>query len=108
MEQTKIQDKDVALLKVLSVPLQKHLAQATYQPVLTEHIYFHYYAYLDASAFGKLCHSALTLVSLSKGDVLFSASEVASRMFFVKKGTLRYFCPVLAQHENTFAPKESS
>lgn len=85
-----IMEKDVALLKTLSLPLQRSLAQHMHSPTLCRHPFFLEYANVDLTAFQKLCHLGLSTVILSKSDILFSEGEIANRMYFVGKGTLQY------------------
>lgn len=89
-QKKKIQEKDVTLLNSLSVLLQKSLALHLYEPTLSEHIFFRHYAFTDISTFENVCSSALSTILLAKGDILFTAGEAASRMFFVTRGKFLY------------------
>lgn len=90
LQSKQIQEKDVELLKFLSVPLQKSLAFAVYKKTLTPHHMFREYGHQDLAAFQSLCQKATSKMLLAKDDVLFSAGQKSTQMWFVSRGCLRY------------------
>lgn len=89
-----IQEKDVELLKYISVPLQKSLALVVHENTLTLHPMFVDYGLKDVAAFQSLCHTATQSVLLAKSDALFTAGQQATQLWFITRGTLLYL------HEN--------
>lgn len=89
-KQQQIQEKDVAALKVLSLPLQQRLALETYEPILTQHLFFRRYCLKHRTAFQMICHNVLSQMYLSISDCLFSAGENATSMFFLVEGQCVY------------------
>eukprot|EP00746_Dinoflagellata_sp_MGD_P137690 gnl/MRDRNA2_/MRDRNA2_71453_c0_seq2.p1 gnl/MRDRNA2_/MRDRNA2_71453_c0~~gnl/MRDRNA2_/MRDRNA2_71453_c0_seq2.p1 ORF type:complete len:524 (+),score=77.61 gnl/MRDRNA2_/MRDRNA2_71453_c0_seq2:143-1573(+) len=85
-----VQEADVVLLKMLSVPLRMDLEYETAKPVLLQHPFFMRVAWVDVNALRHTVHSSLAWLSLSEGDVLFTAGRNSSRIFFVESGTLEY------------------
>jgi len=89
--QSTLQEHDVVALKLLSRPLQMELRQATYAPLLKVHPFFRLYELADPEAMRILCINAISLLSLSSGDVVFTEGAKCEEMMFVLKGKLRYF-----------------
>lgn len=89
-KQQQIQEKDVAALKVLSLPLQERLALETHEPILTQHLFFRRWCVKHRTAFQMICHNVLSQMYLSISDCLFSAGAVATSMFFVVDGQCVY------------------
>lgn len=85
-----VQESDVALLKMLSVPLKMDLDTCATKPLLLGHPFFRRFSWVDSNAFRQIIHSALVRIALSEGDVLFTAGLSCDRMFFVDSGVLGY------------------
>lgn len=63
-----------------------------YSRYLLVHPFFYSYNEINPAGIRKVCHTAITMLSLHPKDVLFSGLEVPEfpRMFFIVSGTLRY------------------
>jgi len=84
---------DVELLKVVSEPLRVDLHFEIYSQTLMVHPFFRCWAAENPASMRQLCHSAVSVISISQDDVLFSSGEVPVRpqMLFVRSGELRYY-----------------
>lgn len=92
-EQTrKAPEGSIELLKLISDPLRVELHYEIYSSTLFKHPFFLCYNHLNSSGLQKACHTAVSLLSLSRGDTLFSQLEVpvCPRMFYVMEGSLQY------------------
>jgi len=89
---SKAPESSVALLQVISEPVLAEVHFEIHSRVLMSHPFF--LAYNDINQFGirKVCHNAISMLSLHSKDVLFTDLEVptAPRMFFVVSGSLRF------------------
>jgi hypothetical protein len=93
IEQKKNLTEDkVDLLNSVSTPLMMELHFEIYWKTLAQHPFFQHYLDINPSGLRKVCHTAVTILPLSKGDTLFSSLEVDPwhRMFFVVSGHLSY------------------
>jgi len=89
-KQQRLEEDEVALLKLLSVPLLMDLRLEVYQPLLEHHPFFQRYCEANLVAMRKICYGAIAEVSLALGDLLFGPGETCDRMFFLRSGGLRY------------------
>eukprot|EP00747_Dinoflagellata_sp_TGD_P084766 gnl/TRDRNA2_/TRDRNA2_162643_c1_seq6.p1 gnl/TRDRNA2_/TRDRNA2_162643_c1~~gnl/TRDRNA2_/TRDRNA2_162643_c1_seq6.p1 ORF type:complete len:928 (-),score=151.34 gnl/TRDRNA2_/TRDRNA2_162643_c1_seq6:128-2911(-) len=87
-----VPEKNIVLLNYVSEPLRVELHYEIYKPALEHHPFFHKYDQHNTVGMKHVCHTALSLLSLSSGDVLFSDGEVppVPQMYFVTNGRLRY------------------
>lgn len=85
-----VDEKDVELIQQLSPPLLMDLHAEIYFPEMAVHAFFREYQEDNAVVMRKLCHLAASETSVSAGDVVFACGEVATKMFFMKSGLLRY------------------
>lgn len=84
-----LEEKDIEVLKLLSEPLMMELHVEVYRPCFVIHPFFQRYNEYGI-VMRKLCHTAITEISLSLHDVLFSYGETCEQMYFVKAGALLY------------------
>jgi hypothetical protein len=82
----------VTLFKLISEPLRSEIHLEIYSAVLMAHPFFCCYRDANLAGIRKVCHTCVSIVSLSVGDVLFSELEVPTqpRMFFMKSGLTKY------------------
>uniref|UniRef100_A0A7S2QCX8 Cyclic nucleotide-binding domain-containing protein n=1 Tax=Zooxanthella nutricula TaxID=1333877 RepID=A0A7S2QCX8_9DINO len=80
----------VELLQMLSGPLNLELQREVYIPYISVHPYLNEYNVTSPSAMGHLCFTAVSKMSLSRGDILFNVGEDSNTMFFLVSGTLFY------------------
>lgn len=85
-----VDEKDIELIQQLSPPLLMDLHAEIYLPEMTGHAFFREYQEDNAVVMRKLCHVAASETSVSAGDVVFACGEIATKMFFMKSGLLRY------------------
>eukprot|EP00928_Gymnodinium_smaydae_P069796 TRINITY_DN5351_c0_g2_i1.p1 TRINITY_DN5351_c0_g2~~TRINITY_DN5351_c0_g2_i1.p1 ORF type:complete len:883 (-),score=104.79 TRINITY_DN5351_c0_g2_i1:86-2734(-) len=90
VQKNTIQESDVRLLKMISKPLQKELITETYAPVLCEHPYFAIMKTVSAAAIREVCNLAISSLSLSEGDTVFTSGSADDNMIFVTEGRLLY------------------
>lgn len=88
--ESRIQEKDVELLALLSVPLKMDLCLEEHKPLLMEHPFFQQYADEDGQALRQVCYIAITHISLSEGDALFTSGTRGEKMYILQRGMLRY------------------
>lgn len=86
------QEEDIELLNMLSEPLLIEIHYEVHASHLNEHPFFRRYNHFEPLAIQKLCHSAVKVLHLATGDVLFAQGEEPTdpRMFFVLTGILLY------------------
>jgi len=82
----------VSLFKLISEPLKAEIHLEVYSEVLMAHPLFCCFRDINLAGIRKVCHTCVSVVSLSVGDVLFSELEVPTqpRMFFMKSGVTKY------------------
>jgi len=87
-----MEEKGVELLDVISEPLRNELRFELYSPVLAVHPLFACYVEVVPQVMKKVCHSAVSQLLASSGDVIFTLGEVPSqpRMLVVCSGELTY------------------
>ncbi|CAK0849469.1 unnamed protein product [Prorocentrum cordatum] len=92
-------ESSVELLQLISDPLRCEIHFEVFSPTLTVHPFFHLLNGVNPAGVRHVCHAAVSAVSLSRGDVLFSEFEVPTspRMFFVLRGRLSYASGTEAQ-----------
>jgi len=91
-QQRNVPEDDVELLKFVSAPLRVELHFEIYSPLLFAHPLFHRLQESNPAVMRQICHSAVSVMTLSRDDVLFSRGEVPGRpeMLFVCSGSLAY------------------
>lgn len=87
-----VPEDDVELLKDVSAPLRVELHFEIFSPVLLEHPLFVRLQDSNPAMVRQICHTAVSIMTLSRDDVLFSRGEVPARpeMLFVCSGELAY------------------
>lgn len=91
-EKKNIPECNIELLEHISEPLRVELHHEINAPVLTQHPFFRGYDAVHPEAMRRICHTAVTRVSLSRGDLVFCTGEVPTVpvMYFVLTGHLSY------------------
>jgi hypothetical protein len=87
---TRIEERDVELLKLLSKPLLMELHMEVYTGYLECHPFFEKFSEFNLMGIRKLCHTAIEEQTLSRHDILFSVGDTASKVYFVHSGMLSY------------------
>jgi len=92
----------VTLFELISDPLKAEIHLEIYSEVLMAHPFFCCFRDINPAGIRKVCHTCVTVVSLSVGDVLFSDGEVPiqPRMFFMKSGLTKYQQEACKEVEN--------
>lgn len=85
-------ESNVELLKLISNPVLVEVHFEIHSRVILEHPFFLSYNEINPAGIRKVCHTAISMLSLHPKDVLFSDLEVPTnpRMFFVVSGSLLY------------------
>jgi hypothetical protein len=85
-------ESNVELLKFISEPLFMEIHFEVHSPTLIEHLFFACFTDANPSGIRKVCHTAVSVLSLTEGDVLFSVGDVPANpcMYFLLNGRLRY------------------
>lgn len=84
-------EQDVELLSLVSQPLRIELHFEVNMPWLSKHPFFELLSERLPELMRKVCHSAITSLSISKGDLLFSQGvNNAQHMYFLVVGKLLY------------------
>jgi len=83
---------DVKLLELVSEPLRAEMHFELYSPVLSAHPFLKRYCEFHPEVMYRVCHNAVSMKSLSPGDVVFNKGEIPAepQMLFVHKGTCTY------------------
>lgn len=91
-EKKNIPEANIELLEHISEPLRVELHYEINAPILTQHPFFRGYDAVQTEAMRRICHTAVTRVSLSRGDLVFCPGEVPTQpvMYFVLNGHLSY------------------
>merc|ERR1712176_322185 len=86
------EEANIELLQIISDPLMMELHYEIYMPVLAVHPWFRCYNEVNPACLRKVCHTAVSLLSVSKGDIIFHDLETPNnpQMLFVIKGQLEY------------------
>lgn len=90
--QKHIEEADVEMLQLVSEPLRVEVHLEIYAPLLEKHPLFGRMLDANVAAMRQVCHVAVSTMSVSKDDVLFSRGEVptAPKMLFLAHGSLKY------------------
>jgi len=85
-------ESSVVLLGLISEPLLVEMHFEIHFRILTKHPFFCFYQEINPAGIRKICHTAVSILSLSRGDVLFSDCEIPGRpsMYFVVRGQMEY------------------
>lgn len=86
----RVKESDVELLDMLSVPLRMELRHIIISPTITVHPFFRGYGDTSLQAMRQVCHAATSEAMVWYGDLMFTANEVAKRMYFLTRGRLAY------------------
>jgi len=91
-QQRALPESNVELLRLVSVPLRVEIHMEMYAPLLSAHPFFHAYINSVPQVMRKVCHLGTQMLSISAGDVVFSAGEIPSdpKMYIVCNGVLAY------------------
>merc|ERR1712190_134029 len=91
-EKSKAPEGRVELLKMISQPVMMEVHYEIYSRVLLAHQFFLCYNDVNPAGVRKVCHTAISTLSLHSRDVLFSDLEVPEKpkMFFIISGGLDY------------------
>jgi len=83
---------EIRLLAFVSEPLRMDLHFEIHRRILSVHAFFQSYCDIDHGAMRRVCHHAVSTLTLHTGDVLFSEGElpVLNRMFFALSGNFQY------------------
>lgn len=85
-------ESQVELLLVVSEPLRVELHFELYSPVLAVHPFFAHYMDECPQVMGKVCHTCVGLLLISRGDVVFNAGEIPThpKMYIICSGSMVY------------------
>lgn len=88
-----VTEDNLELLKLVSEPLRVELHFEVCSPILSSHPFFRQYKEVNPAAMRRTCHSAVTQVCLSPGDIMFSEGEAPTVpvMYILVSGTLKYW-----------------
>lgn len=100
-QEQRMAEAEVELLHLLSEPLMIELHFEVYSRVLMHSPLLGFYIATNPAVMRKLCHKAVSVLLISKGDILFSTGERPAhpRMLFVMVGQLRYVHEVMLAKE---------
>lgn len=85
-------ESSIELLQLVSEPLRIELHYEIYSPILEWYPFFRHYDNANKNGMRRVCHGAVQRLSVSRGDVVFSAAEMSPVpvMYFVCSGKLHY------------------
>eukprot|EP00929_Paragymnodinium_shiwhaense_P104377 TRINITY_DN6873_c0_g2_i1.p1 TRINITY_DN6873_c0_g2~~TRINITY_DN6873_c0_g2_i1.p1 ORF type:complete len:820 (-),score=209.29 TRINITY_DN6873_c0_g2_i1:97-2556(-) len=89
-ESTSVQSSSIKIIKGLSQELERELAHQMHGPDIVHHPFFGILEHSMSGMVQRLCHKALKLQTFAAKEMLFSAGEEASYLYFVKAGSLSY------------------
>lgn len=87
-----VQENQVDLLHLVSEQLRIELRYEMHVTLLCTHPFLQLFDRLHTRAIQHLCSNAITIVRITRGDVIFSTMEVPNKpaMYIVKSGSFRY------------------
>jgi len=85
-----LDEADIELLKHLSTPLHMELRWEVHNPLLSKHLFFHYFGDFNLQIMQRVCLEAVSTTHMGSGDSLFAAGDQAHSMFFIQRGNLIY------------------
>jgi len=82
----------IELLNLVSEPLRVELHYEIHLPVLAWHPFFRRFNEFNANATRRICHVAVSRLSICRGDILFSIGEQPQfpAMYFIMNGRMQY------------------
>lgn len=84
-------EQDVELLALVSQPLRIELHYEVHMPWLRKHPFFKHFGEQRPELMRKVCHAAISSLSISNGDLLFSQGVTnVQHMYFLITGKLLY------------------
>lgn len=85
-------ESSIELLALVSEPLRMDLHYEIHRPTLCQHPFFRCYDEVNSPAMKKICHTCVSQLQLSRGDVLFSSGEIPPSpcTYFCINGKLQY------------------
>jgi len=92
MHKKRTDRSQVALLNLLSGPLNILLQRELFEPHLLRHVLFKEFKKVGSAALSQVCFSAMSEALVSKGDVLFMAGSMSYSMWFLDSGSMVYRC----------------
>jgi len=98
-----VQYSDVHLFNILSGPLHNELRTELNKPRLMVHPFFVNMLDKFEALMRKVCFKVPNSVSLSRGDILFSAGEEGKSMYFLHTGSLDYLHHETKEFDNVGA-----
>jgi len=102
-QQQRVQEKEVALLNLLSQPLRYEVKHESFAP----HLYMHP-LFMAVGEQTKAFTESLQAVSLASRDVCFATGQAAVNMFFVVDGDLFYSVPDEEEEDEEAVPDSNS
>jgi hypothetical protein len=91
-KQRNLPESEVELLKYISEPLLVEIHFEEHSPTLKTHPFFALYLEMNPAGMRKLCHTGVSINTLSRGDVIFSTGQTPdpAQMYHVLSGMLSY------------------
>jgi len=90
-QQTKLREKNVSVLNLLSPGLMTDLHTAMHEPALSSHPLIVLFSKLDHECVRRICSTATTLNVCVRGSEIFRPGEEASSCYLIASGECRYF-----------------
>eukprot|EP00746_Dinoflagellata_sp_MGD_P027404 gnl/MRDRNA2_/MRDRNA2_164692_c0_seq1.p1 gnl/MRDRNA2_/MRDRNA2_164692_c0~~gnl/MRDRNA2_/MRDRNA2_164692_c0_seq1.p1 ORF type:complete len:266 (-),score=44.60 gnl/MRDRNA2_/MRDRNA2_164692_c0_seq1:172-948(-) len=89
-EGSRVSEREIGILVMLSQPLREELQEQQHKPVLCKHPFFTEYSMDAVDGMRRLCTSVVSNFFVSEGDMVFTAGTKCEQMLFVVEGTLGY------------------
>lgn len=91
-QKRKAPESSIELLAIISQPVLVEVHFEIHSKVLFQHPFMQCYNDINPAGMRRVCHAAISMLSLSQKDVLFSDLEVPERpkMYFIVSGKLLY------------------
>lgn len=85
-------EQSVTFMALVSKPLRAEMHYEMHLPVINEYPFLHVFNIFNPTTTRNICHTALSPVLVSRGDILFSMLEVSMSpaMLFVVSGEITY------------------
>jgi hypothetical protein len=90
MQKERLPAKAVGIEDLVSLPIQIEVHFEMYSPFLAPHPFFAAFLKDNGHVVRKVCHSAMSTIFNSLGDVIFHFGEAAEEMLIVSSGSVRY------------------
>jgi len=86
----RVHEKDISVILIMPETMRVELHCEVFSPVLMPHPFFQQWLDVDMHGVSNICHSAMSEISLSTGQELFTFGTKGAKMYFLIGGEMTY------------------